>query len=246
MNQTQKIPWKRISVEAAAIVASILLAFAIDAWWDENVEDKREREILLALLDDLETSKSTIMQWRNFHVAVQASNTKLLNFSLADNPVLTEDEIDLLLSNLGWFDIRPHFTTGALNSLIFGGELAVIEDDKLRQMLADWPSQIEYVAAMQRQDYDFFLNVWTPYLRVNANLPRLAAIVAPKPGRPSDRTPDSTMQLTGTRNHSAMVADEKFHNILVQKSWIQFDILAAFDATLALLDQTIQQVKSVL
>ena len=36
MTETQKIPWKRISVEAAASVASILLAFAIDAWWEED------------------------------------------------------------------------------------------------------------------------------------------------------------------------------------------------------------------
>ena len=39
-----KIPWKRISVEAAAIVASILLAFAIDAWWAELAEDRDEHE----------------------------------------------------------------------------------------------------------------------------------------------------------------------------------------------------------
>jgi len=31
MINADKIPWKRFSVEAAAIVASILLAFAIDA-----------------------------------------------------------------------------------------------------------------------------------------------------------------------------------------------------------------------
>jgi hypothetical protein len=32
MSESRKIAWKRLSVEAAAIVASILLAFVIDAW----------------------------------------------------------------------------------------------------------------------------------------------------------------------------------------------------------------------
>jgi hypothetical protein len=32
MVENEKLPWKRLTVEAAAIVASILLAFAIDAW----------------------------------------------------------------------------------------------------------------------------------------------------------------------------------------------------------------------
>jgi hypothetical protein len=34
--EPQKIQWKRLSVEAVAIVASILFAFAIDAWWDDR------------------------------------------------------------------------------------------------------------------------------------------------------------------------------------------------------------------
>ena len=41
MINAEKIPWKRLSIEAAAIVTSILLAFAIDAWWDERVSHGR-------------------------------------------------------------------------------------------------------------------------------------------------------------------------------------------------------------
>jgi len=42
MINADKIPWKRLSVEAAAIVASILLAFAIDAWWGDRQRDEAE------------------------------------------------------------------------------------------------------------------------------------------------------------------------------------------------------------
>ena len=31
---TRQIPWPRIAAESAAIIASILLAFWIDAWWE--------------------------------------------------------------------------------------------------------------------------------------------------------------------------------------------------------------------
>lgn len=37
MTETQSIAWRRLSIEATVIVASILLAFAIDAWWEERV-----------------------------------------------------------------------------------------------------------------------------------------------------------------------------------------------------------------
>ncbi len=49
MIEPQKIPWKRTTVEVSAIVASILLAFAIDAWWEERTEQARADELLLSL-----------------------------------------------------------------------------------------------------------------------------------------------------------------------------------------------------
>ena len=45
----RKIHWPRILAEGTAIVVSILLAFAIDAWW----EDRKEADIQLAQLQSL-------------------------------------------------------------------------------------------------------------------------------------------------------------------------------------------------
>lgn len=45
MAVSANIPWKRHAVEGAAIVISILLAFAIDAWWEERGD--RQAEVLL-------------------------------------------------------------------------------------------------------------------------------------------------------------------------------------------------------
>ena len=46
MSEYERIPWTRLYIEAAAIVASILLAFAIDAWWADRLE---RREMVLVL-----------------------------------------------------------------------------------------------------------------------------------------------------------------------------------------------------
>jgi hypothetical protein len=45
----QEIPWNRLAVEAFVIVASILLAFAIDAWWTRYQESIEEQELLTGL-----------------------------------------------------------------------------------------------------------------------------------------------------------------------------------------------------
>ena len=244
MTDSQKIQWNRIAVEAAAIVASILLAFAIDAWWQEYVEDQKESEVLTGLLDDFETSKANIADWRNFHVAVQESTAKLLRVVTSNEVSTTTEEIDHFLGDIGWWDSQAHFSTGALNSLVYGGELSIIEDDALRRMLADWPSQIEHVTTTQKQDYDFFLNVLMPFYRANSYLPQMAALGTKMPGRPEIISAVIDLQLDGTWSNSDMLANEEFHNILVQKWWIQFDILIAFDETEALLDETIEQIKS--
>ena len=56
MNKSQEIPWKRLFVEATAIVASILIAFAIDAWWQDRTEHIVEAQYLRALREDLNHS----------------------------------------------------------------------------------------------------------------------------------------------------------------------------------------------
>ena len=46
MTRNRSIPWLRICAESVAIVGSILLAFAIDAWWDERLERRLEAQQL--------------------------------------------------------------------------------------------------------------------------------------------------------------------------------------------------------
>ena len=49
MSISQNIPWKRLFAEGFVIIVSILLAFLIDAWWNDRLEHQREREQLSAM-----------------------------------------------------------------------------------------------------------------------------------------------------------------------------------------------------
>lgn len=62
MAEPQIIPWKRIAVEATAIVISILFAFAIDAWWADKKERDVEHRTLQALQSDLIASNEELDQ----------------------------------------------------------------------------------------------------------------------------------------------------------------------------------------
>ncbi len=56
MTESQKIPWSRVAVEATAIVASILFAFAIDAWWADRKVDQWQSAQLRALREEFSTN----------------------------------------------------------------------------------------------------------------------------------------------------------------------------------------------
>lgn len=60
MTEPRRIPWESIAVEAAAIVVSILLAFAIDAWWTEKKESEVEHVALQALRADFVSSQEQL------------------------------------------------------------------------------------------------------------------------------------------------------------------------------------------
>lgn len=49
MEAKRRLPWERFAVESFVIVASILLAFAIDAWWDDREQSRRTSQYLAAL-----------------------------------------------------------------------------------------------------------------------------------------------------------------------------------------------------
>ena len=64
------------------------------------------------------------------------------------------------------------------------------------------------------------------------------------PGDPDARPFVIDIEIKDARSYADMLAKEEFHNILFQKTWIQFDVLVALDRADALLDQMIQHIES--
>ncbi len=134
MTDSQNIPWKRLSVEAAAIVVSILLAFAIDAWWDEQQERAEEREVLQSLHVEFEANRVEAAAVISFHDRVIQSVVMLMK--------MTEDEI-LALSAKATVEIVSSLDSprtfdavrGSVDALISSGKLGILRDRELRESL---------------------------------------------------------------------------------------------------------------
>ena len=241
---TRKIAWNQIAIETIAIVGSILLAFSIDAWWGEASERERESELFGALLDDFHKTRANLVDGLNFHTAVLASNKRLLDVATSGDKDVTESEFDRLLLDISWWDGEYPFTSGALNSALAAGELAIIRADELRRLIADWPTTIAIVEIGRRQDYDFFFDVWTPYLRENGLILQVAAVEAPAPGRPRFQNSHPSITVRNRKSKSSTIEDEELHSILMQKIWIQNDNLTQFQNAIDKLDKIVARLNA--
>lgn len=135
MPDSLRLPWKRLFAEGAVIVVSILLAFAIDAWWDFSQERAREASYLSQLERELQ---STIDN--NAHVAARADSSdraarKLVRVYYEERSPDPDSVSNWLLAT-GYWDVQPRL--GTVRALVTSGDLALIRDDSLRAMLPDY------------------------------------------------------------------------------------------------------------
>ena len=137
MDDAIPIQWKRISVEAMAIVASILLAFSIDTWWEYRNEREDEQEVLVNLLVEFEKSRVELDRSLRTLTGSQDAAKQLLTFA---GKTLTDDDKAVIDHNIGelftYFTFDPPF--GSLESLTSAGQLNLILNTELRTRLAGW------------------------------------------------------------------------------------------------------------
>lgn len=243
MIEHQKIPWTNISVEAAAIVLSILLAFAIDAWWEERTGRQAEEEILVALLADFKQAKERVADRRNSSVVIQNAVNELAKLSYDPDSSPDPASLDQLLGRISWWFPTDQIPTGALNSLVYGGRLSSVQDDALRLDIADWPRRIDYLRSGLSQDYDVFFEVYMPYFRDHGYLPQIATTVTHTPGETDPFYSSTPVAPEQNFNHSPILSDKRFHNILMQVWWVNADAQALLDQTDNSLDASISLIE---
>ena len=91
--------------------------------------------------------------------------------SAADTPP-TRSALEPLLGNLFWYS-DTDFQIGAIDSVLVGGKLRLIENEDVRYFLASLPGRLEIIKKIELQDYALQRDVIAPYFRANTNLPQI-------------------------------------------------------------------------
>ncbi len=132
----QPLPWGRLAAEAVVVIVSILLAFAIDAYWGNRQLRQEELQLLRGLEQELQEGKTVISA---FSADTHRARERLQRF-LSAAPAEVGDlagpdaweEVYLPLVRQ-WVGSIPR---GALDAATGSGQLALISDPALRAALA--------------------------------------------------------------------------------------------------------------
>ena len=126
-------PFAWLLLQTAAVVASILLAFSFDAWWDGRNEVAQKNSLLRSVEQDLIEELALLEANGKFHEASKKSAEALLAAIAAGRYDDPDKSLDRRLADLMWVVKVPESAT--LEAFLAGGYLADVENDELRQAL---------------------------------------------------------------------------------------------------------------
>lgn len=221
-----RIPWKRIFAEGAAIVVSILLAFSIEAWWSGYQDRSKERIVLLGLKSEFEDNLKLIDVEIKYREVVSDSILKM--FEAAESrATIDPDELDRLLGAVTWWS-NVVYSRGTIEDLIQGGELSLISNPELRRLVASLPSTYDRTTHSELNDQITTNEVVIPYLNDHASLSQIAnTMEAGRPGTGRDSVAP-VYPTIGKRDHSELLRDQEFLGVLVQEHWNHLEANIAY------------------
>ena len=164
MPNSHDIPWRRTAVEGAAIVASILLAFAIDAWWNERQDRAEEKELMLSLHVEFEANRDEVAAVIAFHNRVTQSVVMLMQLKQDEIFALPAKAVEDFVSSLGnprTFDA----VRGSVDALINSGKLGILRDHELREALTTFVNIVDDAVEDANYMAQSSITVWNEIVR---------------------------------------------------------------------------------
>jgi hypothetical protein len=164
MTVSAPIPWKRLIAEATAIVASILLAFSIDAWWDSRIEDQAESWLIRRLHADFVEIMSGLVIVEDEHQKTIEAARRLLAISRQGSviPASVENREAVGLVFLVSRTFNPG--SGAVEAFLNNEPTKLVRNQQLADLMIRWSALVEELQEEEVQMQKGVSERWTPFL----------------------------------------------------------------------------------
>jgi hypothetical protein len=241
--RSNRIHWRRILVESAAVILSILLAFSIDAWWDGHRERLHERELLAGLLTDFEASRPDLVHRLSLARRMADGTTRFLELTDGQTGTARIEVPDsLVLALLGGPTYEP--ATNTLDAAVASGEIELVRNDELREELARWRRILSDTGEDEREVRRITNEQIVPLLSRETNLhPYLEKVLPWSGGDPygSGRLIDGDSPDRSGGRSTLTVSSELVGAIALRRFYVEFsaadlrELLTSLDRLTALL-----------
>jgi hypothetical protein len=202
------------------VVGSILIAFSLDAWWDERADKRVEAAHLRALRSDFEQNVTRLTELIAQEEQIADASRRLLLAATSSHVTSLADSTSNLLGQV-FNSSRYDPVMGAYEAVVSSGGLDQVQDDSLRLALADFASLAEgrYYERFSDQLYFDFVRSYTGQLGFSA------AVVA---------TDSSTVRRgTVTARQVELVREPKFREHLALRYLAERDVARGYRGLLA-------------
>lgn len=180
MTYSNEIQWKRIVVEATAIVGSILLAFAIDAWWEERLDQVRATEYLSQVRADSHANTLRLTEAIQLEKAQLKATQEILTALRSPDPMTLDSAREWTQFEPGylWYS-DPRLLEGAISALVATGEVNLIDNQEIKASL------INYLGQMKADMNEFDRGV-DHYFSIRGEILRLLELARTPGDRPQE------------------------------------------------------------
>ena len=154
LQSSRHIPWPRFGIEGVLIVASILGAFSIDAWWDGQQEARIRTDLVSTLKLDFETTRKRLAKSIALADALNERAAGFLKAVGSKEPV----EPDLLRHQIAGVFTKIDFepALSAYNSAVATGKFGLLESAALVESIAEFNQALGYYEMHDRIAADIF------------------------------------------------------------------------------------------
>ena len=215
-------PLVRAAREILIVTIGILIAFALNTWWENRKELRQEQEHLVALRIDFERNRGQLDQLIKEERRIASVCDALLNISRhADKAPASE--IRTLMHGV-FTSKRFEPVMGAYEALVNSAGLTVVRNDKLRSALAGFAASVNgrYGERFADEMYFSFIREFMGRLQLGAEL------VGAEPS---------------AKGYAALLDDPRFVEYLAIRGRMEGQVASLYEEQLHLCDQILELLK---
>lgn len=214
MTETHNIAWKRIAIEATAIVVSILLAFSIDAWWEERGDRKAEIVLLERLRADFIEIQTALTLVEKEHREARDACIFFMDNAFGE-PLPVTAEVDRMVALVFLASRTFNPGSGAVASFHSSEGARLIRNQSLAHKLLAWSGLVEELQEEEANLQKGVAERWAPYIASRVN-------IGPYVGGFGDIADGIPKHISTPTTREALTVDDEFLNhVLDRYKWQQ-------------------------